>query len=218
MGVELLGKKLGMTQLFDANGRMVGVTVIEVGPCPVLQKKTAATDGYEAYQIGFGERKAKNATKPLAGHCAKSSNPPARMIREFRNDDGAVELDVGDKITVAEFQAGQYVDVIGTSKGKGFQGVMRRHNFGGGNRSHGAAGFHRRPGAIGQRLTPGHVFKNMKMPGHMGHTRITTQNLRVAQVRESENLLLVEGAVPGPTSGLVVIRHARKRPPAAEKK
>ncbi len=119
---------------------------------------------------------------------------------------------------MGEFQAGQYIDVIGTSKGKGFQGVMRRHGFGGGNRSHGAAGFHRRPGAIGQRLTPGHVFKNMKMPGHMGHTRITTQNLKVVQVREEENLLLVEGSVPGPATGVVVIRHAKKKPLPAEKK
>ncbi len=206
-----------MTQLFDTDGKLVGVTVIELGPCPVLQKKTQQTDGYEAYQIGFAERKAKRASKALTGHCQKASAAPAQVIREFRNDDGALEFEVGQKLTVAEFQAGQYVDVIGTTKGKGFQGVMRRHNFGGGNRSHGAAGFHRRPGAIGQRLTPGHVFKNMKMPGQMGHTKVTTQNLKVLQVREAENLLLVEGAVPGPETAVVVVRHAKKKARPAPK-
>jgi large subunit ribosomal protein L3 len=209
--VELLGKKIGMTQLFDADGNVVGVTVLEIGPCTVLQKKTLPDDGYCGYQIGFGRRKEKNATKPMIGHCKKAGAPPATFIREFRADP-SLDFNVGDTLTVGQFRPGQFVDVIGTSKGKGFQGVMRRHNFRGGDASHGAKGWHRRPGAIGQRLFPGRVFRNMRMPGHMGHRRVTTQNLRVIQVREAENLLLIEGAVPGPRGGHVVVRHAKKKP------
>jgi len=208
--MELLGRKIGMTQLFDAKGNFVGVTAIEVGPCAVLQKKTPKTDGYHALQLGFGERKAKNATKPLVGHCKKANAAPARFIREIRTD-GSLQFNVGDRITVKEFQPGQYVDVIGTSKGKGFQGVVKRHHFRGGDATHGAKGWHRRSGAIGQRLFPGRVFKNMRMPGHMGHTRITTQNLRVVQIREADNLLLIEGSVPGPRGEFVVVRHAKKK-------
>ena len=208
--MELLGKKIGMTQLFDAKGNLIGCTAIEVGPCTVLQKKTMETDGYNALQLGFGERKPKHATKPLAGHCKKANAAPARHIREYRLL-APVEINIGDKITVKEFQPGQFVDVIATSKGKGFQGVVRRHKFAGGDMTHGAKGWHRRGGAIGQRLFPGRVFRNMKMPGHMGNTKITTQNLKVIQVRESDNLLLIEGAVPGPTGGLVVVRHAIKK-------
>lgn len=214
--MELLGKKLGMTQLFDAKGDLAGVTVIEVGPCTVLQKKAPKPDGYHALQLGLGERKPKHATKPLTGHCKKANAAPARFIREWRTD-GDVAFNVGDKITVKEFQAGQFVDVIATSKGKGFQGVVRRHKFAGGDMTHGAKGWHRRGGAIGQRLFPGRVFKNMRMPGHMGHTCITTQNLRVVQVREVENLLFIEGAVPGPRGGLVVVRHAKKKTKPAAK-
>jgi large subunit ribosomal protein L3 len=217
MGVELLGTKMGMTQVFDTAGNLVGVTVIQAGPCTVLQKKTAETDGYAAYQLGYGERKPKHATKPLAGHCRKANAAPARVIREFRNDDGKIQLNVGDQITVKEFQAGQFVDVVGMSKGKGFQGVVRRHHFRGGDSTHGAKGWHRRSGAIGQRLTPGRVFRNMRMPGHMGHTSITTQNIQVIQVRESQNLLLIAGAVPGPTGTVVVVRHAKKKTRPAAK-
>lgn len=216
MGVELLGRKIGMTQLFDAHGHFVGVTVIEVGPCIVLQKKTEKTDGYSAYQIGFGQRKLKHTTKALAAHCKKAHAAPARFIREFRADD-SLQFNVGDKITVKEFKPGQYVDVIGRTKGKGFQGVVRRHKFAGGDATHGAKGWHRRSGAIGQRLFPGRVFKNMRMPGHMGQRRVTVQNLRVVQVREADNLLLVEGAIPGPRHGLVVVRHAKKKPVAPAK-
>jgi large subunit ribosomal protein L3 len=208
--MELLGIKIGMTQLFDAKGNMVGVTGIEVGPCTVLQKKTPETDGYHALQLGFGERKAKSATKPLVGHCKKANAAPARFIREIRTD-ASLQFNIGDKVTVREFQPGQYVDVIGTSKGKGFQGVVKRHHFRGGDATHGAKGSHRRGGAIGQRSFPGRVFKNMRMPGHMGHTRITTQNLRVVQVREADNLLLIEGSVPGPRGAFVVVRHAKKK-------
>ena len=208
--MELLGTKLGMAQLFDANGNFVGVTVIEAGPCTVLQKKTPENDGYHAVQIGLGTRKEKNAGKPLIGHCKKANTAPARFIREYRTEE-AVQFSVGDKITVKEFQPGQYVDVIGRGKGKGFQGVVRRHKFAGGDMTHGAKGWHRRGGAIGQRLFPGRVFKNMRMPGHMGDVKVTTQNLRVIQVREAENLLLIEGAVPGARGAFVVIRHALKK-------
>ena len=176
-----------MAQLFDANGNFVGVTVIEAGPCTVLQKKTLDNDGYHAVQIGLGTRKEKNAGKPLIGHCKKANTAPARFIREYRTEE-PTQFSVGDKITVKEFQPGQYVDVIGTGKG-----------------------WHRRGGAIGQRLFPGRVFKNMRMPGHMGDVKVTTQNLRVIQVREAENLLLIEGAVPGARGAFVVIRHALKK-------
>jgi large subunit ribosomal protein L3 len=209
--MEILGKKLGMTQMFDAKGNFVGATVIEAGPCTVLQKKTAELDGYRAFQLGFGDRKEKHSTKPMIGHCKKANVPAARFIREFRTDDAKAEYNVGDKITVKEFQAGQFVDVIGVSKGKGFQGVVRRYHFRGGDAAHGSKAFHRRSGAISTRMTPGWVKKNQKMPGHMGHTRITTQNLKVVQVREQDNLLLIEGSVPGPRGGFVVIRHAKKK-------
>ena len=214
--MELLGKKIGMAQLFDANGSFVGVTVIEVGPCTVLQKKTPETDGYHAVQLGWGARKEKNATKALIGHCQKAKASPARFIREYRTQE-PLTVNVGEAITVKEFSSGQYVDVIGTGKGKGYQGVVRRHKFRGGDMSHGAKGWHRRSGAIGQRLFPGRVFRNMKMPGHMGGRTVTSQNLRVIQVRESENLLLVEGAVPGATGAFVVIRHAKKKTKPAAK-
>ena len=199
-----------MTQLFDARGEFVGVTVIEAGPCPVLQKKTVETDGYHAVQLGFGVCREKSSTKPLIGHCKKANAAPVRFIREYRTT-GPLAINAGDTITVKEFQPGQYVDVIGTTKGKGFQGVVRRHKFRGGDATHGAKGWHRRSGAIGQRLFPGRVFRNMRMPGHMGHVNVTTQNLRVVQVRAAENLLLIEGAVPGPRGAYVVVRHARKK-------
>ena len=208
--MELLGKKLGMTQLFDAKGNLVGVTAIEVGPCTVLQKKALEKDGYHAVQLGFGERKLSHATKALVGHCKKANAAPARSIREYRTA-APVAFNVGDKITVKEFQPGQFVDVIGTSKGKGFQGVVKRYKFAGGPASHGQKGWFRRPGAIGERLFPGRVFRGQRMPGHMGNTQITTQNLRVIQVREADNLLLIEGAVPGPRGAVVVVRHAKKK-------
>lgn len=208
--MELLGKKIGMTQVFDAKGNFIGVTAIELGPCTVLQKKTPATDGYNAVQFGYGEKKKQRATKPLVGHCKKANTAPAAFIKEYRSDE-PVSFNIGDKVTVKEFQAGQFVDVIGTTKGKGFQGVVRRHKFAGGDATHGAKGWHRRSGAIGQRLFPGRVFRNMRMPGHMGHVNVTTQNLRVVQVREADNILLVEGAVPGHKGAYVVVRHAKKK-------
>ena len=212
----MLGKKVGMAQLFDASGNLVGVTVIEAGPCTVLQKKTPENDGYHAVQLGLGARKEKNASKALVGHCKKANVSPSRFIREYRTDD-ALPFNVGDQITVREFQPGQYVDVIGTSKGKGFQGVVRRHKFRGGDMTHGAKGWHRRSGAIGQRLFPGRVFRGMRMAGHMGDRRITTQNLRVVQVREADNLLMIQGAVPGPQGAFVVVRHAKMKAKPAGK-
>jgi large subunit ribosomal protein L3 len=216
--MELLAKKIGMTQVFDPKGNLRGVTVVEAGPCTVLQKKTVKTDGYDAYQLGFGERKAKHATKAQVGHCKKANVPAARDIHEVRHD-GTVELNVGDKVTVKMFEAGQFVDVIATSKGKGFQGVVKRYKFAGGPATHGHKGWHRRTGAIGERLFPGRVFRGQRMPGHMGNTRITTQNLKIVQVREADNVLLIEGAVPGPRGAVLVVRPAAKKtkPAAAVK-
>jgi large subunit ribosomal protein L3 len=212
--MELLGQKIGMTQVFDAKGNCVGVTVVQVGPCTVLQKKTVKTDGYTSLQLGFGEKKAQRATKPLTGHCKKANTAPAKQIREWRTE-GDAAFNVGDKITVKEFQPGQFVDVIGTTKGKGFQGVVFRHGFAGGPMTHGNKGWKRRTGAIGERLFPGRVFRGQRMPGHMGNVNRTTQNLRVVQVREAENLLLIEGSVPGHRGALVVVRHAKKKPAKA---
>lgn len=199
-----------MTQVFDAKGNFVGVTAIEVGPCVVLQKKSPEKDGYHAVQLGFGERKERNATKPMIGHCKKAGSAPVKAVREYRTTE-AIAAKEGDKLTVKEFQPGQFVDVIGTSKGKGFQGVVRRYKFGGGPESHGHKGWHRRPGAIGERLFPGRVFRGQRLPGHMGHVTVTTQNLRVVQVREADNILLIEGSVPGPRGAVVVVRHAKKK-------
>jgi large subunit ribosomal protein L3 len=209
--MELLGKKIGMTQVFDAKGNFVGVTVVELGPCTVLQKKTAdGKDKYHAVQLGFGARKAQNVTKPIAGICQKANAEPVALIREVRHT-AAPTWNVGDKITAGQFKAGEFVDVIGVTKGKGFQGVVRRHKFAGGPASHGQKGWFRRPGAIGERLFPGRVFRGQRMPGHMGHVQVTTQNLRVVQVREADNVVLIEGSVPGHRGAFVVVRHAKKK-------
>lgn len=209
--MELLGKKIGMMQVYDAKGNFVGVTAVEVGPCVVLQKKTVETkDKYNAVQIGFGERKLKHATKPLIGHCKKANAAPAKFVKEVRTE-SVPAWNVGDKITVNQFKPGEFVDVIATSKGKGFQGVVRRYKFAGGPATHGHKGWHRRTGAIGERLFPGRVFRGQRMPGHMGNVRVTTQNLRVIQVREADNVLLIEGSVPGAKGALVIVRHAKKK-------
>ena len=213
--MELLGKKIGMTQVFDAKGALAGVTVVELGPCVVLQKKTAESkDKYNAVQLGFGTRKASRVTKPAAGVAKKANTPPPAWVKEVRLV-AAPAWSVGDQIKVSEFKAGEFVDVIATSKGKGFQGVVRRHKFAGGPMTHGNKGWKRRPGAIGERLFPGRVFRGQRMPGHMGHVRVTTQNLKVIQVRPTENLILIEGPVPGPRGGFVVVRHAKKKTKAA---
>ena len=205
----ILGKKLGMTQVFAADGRWIPVTVVEAGPCTVLQKKTVATDGYDALQLGFGARKSHRVNKPLLGHFRKAGQGAFNHLREF----GAVSLDeyqVGDQVTCdSVFKPGDIVDVTGTSKGKGFQGVVRRWNFAGGPGGHGS-NFHRLPGSIGCSAWPSRVFKGRRMAGQMGNKQITTQNLEVVEVRSGQNLILVKGALPGPNHGLVVIRKGVK--------
>ncbi|MDO4264477.1 MAG: 50S ribosomal protein L3 [Deinococcus sp.] len=200
----ILGTKIGMTQIWK-DDRAVPVTVILAGPCPVVQRKTNEVDGYEAVQIGFGDRKEKGLNKPQLGHLKKADISPVRYLREFR--DFSPE---GDEVRVDMFGEGEKIDVTGTSKGKGFQGVMKRWNFAGGPASHGAKKWHRRPGSIGQRKTPGRVYKGKKMAGHMGDDRVTVQNLEVVEVRPDENLILVKGAVPGANGGLVILRGAVK--------
>jgi large subunit ribosomal protein L3 len=200
----ILGTKIGMTQIWK-NDKVVPVTVVLAGPCPVVQRKTPAVDGYSAVQIGFGETRKKSLNKPALGHLSKAKAEPVRFLREFR--DYAPEADT---VTADIFAAGEKVDVVGTSKGRGFTGVMKRWSFQGGPASHGAKKWHRRGGSIGARKTPGRVIKGKKMPGHYGVERVTTQNLEVVEVRISENLLLIKGAIPGANGGLVVIKQAKK--------
>ncbi len=205
----ILGKKLGMTQVFAGDGKRIPVTVVEAGPCVVLQKKTVATDGYNALQLGFGERKAHRTNKPEMGHFRKAGKGAFTAVREVRVDN-VDAFNVGDEVTgSAIFAAGDIIDVIGTSKGKGFQGVIKRWNFAGGRATHGSM-FHRAPGSIGCSAWPSRVFKGKKMAGQMGNARVTTQNLKVVEVRPEENLVLVKGAIPGPKNGLVMIRKGVK--------
>lgn len=200
----LIGKKLGMTQVFDESGDAVPVTVIEAGPCTVVQKKTKENDGYEAVQLGFGEIPERKANRARRGHFTKKGVPIFRFLREFPIPSEPVE--VGQVLTVdALLKAGDRVKVTGVSKGKGFQGVIKRHGKAGGPASHGSR-FHRTTGSIGQRTSPGEVFKNMKLPGHLGSERVTVKNLQVIQVRAKENLLLIKGAVPGSNNSLVLLR------------
>ena len=206
---SLLGKKLGMTQIFDEAGQLVPVTVIEAGPCSVVQRKTAATDGYEAVQLGFGAQQPERVAKPLAGHFKKAGIGTMLELREVRVD-AADEAKAGDTLTASVFEGVNYVDVKGVTKGKGFQGVMKRHNFGGGRATHGSH-FHRTTGSIGMKEHPGRVFKGKKMAGQMGNTEITVQSLKVMQVRVAENLILVKGAVPGANGTTVVVCEALKR-------
>jgi len=203
----LLGKKLGMTQVFDPTGRALAVTVIETGPCVVTQLRTEETDGYDGVQLGFGT--AKRLNKPDAGHL-KASGANSRYIREIRTD-GNGDLTVGQTVTAdVVFKAGDAVDVTGQSKGKGFQGVVKRHHFSGGPKTHGQSDRWRAGGSIGAGTTPGRVFKGMKMAGHMGNERVTVQNLRVVDVDTERNLVLIAGAVPGANGGLVTIRQSVK--------
>jgi len=213
----LLGRKLGMTQLFLEDGAVAPVTVIEAGPCVVVQRRTADRDGYEAVQLGLVDpRAAKRATKAMRGHHEKAGVPPTRALREFRLTEGS-ELKAGDRLLVDVFDGVDKVDVIGVSKGKGFQGVMKRHNFRGGASSHGSM-FHRAPGSIGASAWPSRVFKGMRGAGHMGSDRVTVKNLKVVRIDVEKNLLLVRGAVPGAPGASVVIRKSRggKRPAAAK--
>ncbi len=203
----LLGRKLGMTQLFEQDGTVVPVTVLQVGPCVVVQKKTAEKDGYDAIQIGFEEipeKKAARKPKVRTAHFTKKNVKPQRFLKEFLIEKDAA-AEVGQSLTVDLFKAGDFVKVTGVSKGKGFQGVMKRHGKAGGPASHGSR-FHRTTGSIGQRTSPGEVFKNMKLPGHMGDKRVTMRGLAVVQIRAEENLMLVRGAVPGAKNNVVMIR------------
>jgi large subunit ribosomal protein L3 len=206
---EILGKKLGMTQVYDAQNVLVPVTVVEAGPCSVVQVKTVATDGYHAVQIGFAQKKTKNTSAAETGHAKKAGLEQApRVLAEVRLD-AAPTLKVGDVVNASAFVEGQLVDVIGVTKGKGFQGVVRRFRVAGGPASHGSM-FHRRIGAIGMRQTPGRTWKNQAMPGHMGTVRRTVQNLRVVKVIADRNLILVKGAIPGANGDDVIVRSAIK--------
>ena len=202
----IYGKKIGMTQLFDEDGKVIPVTVIEAAPNKVCQVKTTATDGYEAVQLGFGTIKEQKVNKPMAGHFAKQGVDPGRCRSMKRVADGA-EHTVGEEVTVANFAEVKKVDVTGTSKGKGFAGVMRRYGFGGGPGGHGAH-FHRAPGSVGQCAYPSRVFKGVRLPGHMGCDTVTTKNLEVVRVDEDMNLIMLKGAVPGGKNGVVRIRMA----------
>ncbi|THV31548.1 50S ribosomal protein L3 [Glycomyces paridis] len=206
----ILGTKLGMTQVWDENGRAVPVTVVQAGPNVVTQVRKPDVDGYAAVQLGFGDIKLKNVTKPLQGHFEKAGVAPRRHLVELRTSDAA-DYDLGQTVEATIFETGQIVDVTGTTKGKGFAGVMKRHGFGGLPASHGAHKVHRAPGSIGGCATPGRVFKGMRMAGRMGHARHTTQNLRIQAVDAERGLLLIVGAVPGPKNGLVLVRTAVKQ-------
>lgn len=205
----VLGEKLGMTQVWDDNNRVVPVTVVKAGPNVVTQVRTADRDGYEAVQIAFGEIDPRKVNRPLKGHFAKADVTPRRHLVELRTSDAA-EYALGQEITAETFEAGIKVDVTGKSKGKGFAGGMKRHGFHGGKASHGAHRIHRKPGAVGGCATPGRVFKGKKMPGRMGNERVTTQNLTVHAIDADKGLLLIKGAVPGPNGGLVLVRSAAK--------
>ena len=205
----ILGKKLGMTQVFVADGRRVPVTVVEAGPCTVVQKKTESTDGYNALQVGFEAKKSHRVNKPMMGHFKKADQGAFTALRELAADN-VDEYQVGDQVTCdSVFKAGDIVDVTGTSKGKGFQGVIKRWGFSGGRATHGSK-FHRAPGSIGMSASPARVHRGKKMPGQMGNARVTQQNLEIVEVRADQNLILVKGAIPGPNQGLVLIRKCVK--------
>ena len=213
MIATILGKKIGMTQVYDAQNVLVPVTVVEAGPCPVVQVKTIEVDGYNAVQLGFGAQKAKNASKAEANHAKKAGlDSTPRVLNEVRLP-AAPTVKPGDVITVAIFSEGQVIDVLGVSKGKGFQGVVKRFRVNGGPAAHGSM-FHRRIGSIGMRQTPGRVWKNQSMPGHMGSEFRTVQNLRVVKIIADKNLILVNGAIPGANGDDVIIRSGKKAKPA----
>jgi len=203
MEKAIIGKKVGMSQIFDTDGNVIPVTVIEAGPCVVVQKKTAEKDGYEAVQMGFGYIKPRRVNKPMQGHFDKQGAEPKRYLREVRVDN-AGEYKVGDTQTVAAFADVKKVDVTGTSKGKGFAGVMKRYGFAGCPGGHGAH-FHRAPGSVGQCATPSRVFKGLHLPGHMGCVKVTVQNLQIVKIDAENNLIAVRGAIHGPKNGIVTI-------------
>ena len=204
----ILGTKLGMTRLFTDDGRWIEVTVVEAGPCTVVQRKTKDTDGYDAVQLGFGDVKESRCNKPSLGHFKKSGVAPRRTLKEIRVT-GETDVELGAEIKADIFEAGDRVDVSGTSKGKGFAGVIKRYGFGGGPGGHGSH-FHRAPGSIGQSADPAKVYKNKKMPGHMGNRKVTVQNLEVVNVDAEKNLLMIRGNVPGAKGGLITVSKSVK--------
>ena len=208
MKKAIIGRKVGMTQIFDENGAVIPVTVIEAGPCSVVQVKTVETDGYNAVQLGFGDVKDKNVNKPKKGHFSKASVKPTRHLREFRLEDIA-NVKVGDEIKVDTFEAGETVDIQGITKGKGFQGVIKRHGQSRGPMGHGSM-YHRRPGSMGPTSTPGRVFKGKKLPGHMGVDTVTIQNLTIVKVDLDKNAILVKGSVPGNKGSILKINDSVK--------
>jgi large subunit ribosomal protein L3 len=205
----VLGEKLGMTQVFDDEGRIVPVTVVQAGPCVVTRVRTPDADGYSAVQLGYGQIDPRKVNKPLTGHFDKAGVTPRRHVVELRTEDAA-EYELGQEITVEVFEAGQRIDVTGRSKGKGTAGVMKRHGFKGLSASHGTQRKHRSPGSIGGCATPGRVFKGLRMAGRYGNTRTTVQNLTVHAIDADKGLLLIKGAVPGPNGGLILVRSAAK--------
>lgn len=213
MGIGLIGKKLGMGQIFGENGNSIPVTVVQAGPCFVVQKKTVETDGYNAIQIGFEEiKKASRVNKPRTGHFKKAEVPPMARLKEFRMDSEEIAgLETGAEIAVGIFEPGDYVDVTGVSIGKGFAGVMKRHGFAGAPASHGTHEAFRHGGSIGQNTTPGRTLRGKKMPGHMGARKVTVQSLKVVEVRGDTNILMLNGAVPGPRNGYVILKRAVKK-------
>ena len=208
MNKGLIGKKLGMTQIFDEQGKVIPVTVIEAGPCVVAQVKTLETDGYNAIQLGFGDVKESKINKPEKGHFAKSKLTPKKHLREFRLD-SVENINVGDELKADTFTAGDQLDIQGTSKGKGFQGVIKRHGQSRGPMGHGSM-YHRRPGSMGPTSTPGRVFKGKKLPGHMGSQTITIQNLEVVRVDLDKNVILVKGSVPGAKGAILKLKTSVK--------
>jgi len=206
----LIGRKIGMTQIFDESGRAIPVTLLEAGPCFVSQVKNAETDGYSAVQLAFGETKPKRLSKAELGHLKTNNLPPVRVLREFRTKK-LEDINPGDELKASVFAAGEYVDVIGTSKGKGFAGAMKRHGFHGGPKSHGQSDRQRSPGSSGSGTTPGRVYKGKRRPGHMGDVQVTSSHIRVAMVDPERNLIAVQGSVPGAKGGTVVIKEARKQ-------
>ena len=214
--LALLGKKLGQTRVYTEAGQAVPVTVVLAGPNRVIQTKTVETDGYKAVQLGFDDQKEQRVPKPLLGHFKKFGATATKRVKEFR--DFTLDVKPGDVVGASVFAKGDFVDAIGVTKGRGFEGVVKRHHFRGGDSTHGAKGWHRRSGAIGQRLFPGTVMRGMKMPGHMGQVQRTTQNLEVIEVREEDNLLLIKGAIPGAKGDYVIIRESKKIPKGTVKK
>ena len=206
----LIGRKIGMTQIFDESGRAIPVTLLEAGPCFVSQIKNAETDGYSAVQLAFGETKPKRLSKAELGHLKTNNLPPVRVLREFRTKK-IEDVNPGDELKASVFAAGEYVDVIGTSKGKGFAGAMKRHGFHGGPATHGQSDRQRSPGSSGSGTTPGRVYKGKRRPGHMGDVQVTSSHIRIAMVDPERNLIAVQGSVPGAKGGSVVMKEARKQ-------